>query len=72
MGVEVTLENGALYGAAGGGAKLPLVLQSGTTYSVGREGAPRTATFTIGADGRATALVLRAGNNPERTFTKVR
>ena len=71
-GVEVTLENGTLYGAAGGGAKLPLVPQSGTTYYVGREGAPRTVTFTLGADGRVTALVLRAGNAPARTFTRVR
>lgn len=72
IGIEITLENGRLYGAGGGGAKLPLVLQSGTTYWVGSEGAPRTATFTLGTDGRATALVFRQGNNPDRTFTKVR
>ena len=71
-GIDVTLENGTLYGVAGGGAKLPLVPQSGTTYYVGSEGAPRTVTFTLGADGRATALVFRAGSSPERTFTRVR
>jgi hypothetical protein len=68
----ITLENGTLQGAAGGGAKLALVPQSGTTYFVGSAGAPRTVTFTLGTDGRATALVLRAGNGPERTFTRVR
>jgi hypothetical protein len=71
-GIDVTLDNGTLYGVAGGGAKLPLVPQSGTTFHVGSEGAPRTVTFTLGADGRATALVFRAGSGPERTFTRVR
>ena len=71
VGIEVTLENGTLYGAAGGGGKLPLVLQSGTTYYVGSEGASRTVTFTIGADGRATAMVMRQGA-AERTLPKVR
>jgi D-alanyl-D-alanine carboxypeptidase len=71
-GITITLENGMLYGEPTGSEKRPLVLQSGTTYYVGREGSPLTVTFTLGADGRATALVFRQGNGPERTFPKVR
>lgn len=51
--------------------KAKLVLQTGTTYSAGREGSAATLTFILDAGGRATALVLRAGAR-EQTFPKVR
>lgn len=68
--LSITLEDGRLHGQpSGGGAKLPLAHESGTTFSaVGR---PITLTFTLGPDGRATALVMRQNGN-ERTLQKVR
>lgn len=42
---------------------------SGATFSVAD--GPLTLTFTLGADGRATALVMRQ-NGRERTLPKVR
>lgn len=44
-----------------GSDKEELVLQSGTTYAI--RGRGMTITFTLGADGRATAVVVRAGDN---------
>ena len=70
-GVTVTLNNGTLYAEPTGSQRARLVPQKGTTYYVGREGALVTVTFTLDADGRATALVLREGTR-ERTFPKVR
>ncbi|HVG43157.1 MAG TPA: serine hydrolase [Longimicrobium sp.] len=68
--LTITLEGGQLHGQpSGGGGKLPLAHESGTTFSaVGR---PITLTFTLGADGRATAVVMRQNGN-ERTLPKVR
>jgi hypothetical protein len=67
--LAITLENGKLNGQpSGGGAKLPLSFVSGTTFSA--EGRPITLTFTIGADGKATALVMSQNGN-ERTLKKV-
>lgn len=71
-GIAITLKDGTLFGEPTGSQKQPLVLESGTTYSVGREGAPVTVTFMLGADGGATALVLRQGNGVELTFPKAR
>jgi CubicO group peptidase (beta-lactamase class C family) len=66
----ITLVDGRLHGqTSGGGAKLPLAHVSGTTFSA--EGRPITLTFTLGADGRATALVMRQNGN-ERTLPRVR
>ena len=44
---------------------------SGDTFAVGRADGPITLTFTVGANGRATALVLRE-NGSERTLPRVR
>lgn len=69
-GFTITLVDGTLYGEVTGNAgKRKLVRQSGTTWTV--EGAAMTMTFTVGSDGRATALVLREGTL-ERIFSKVR
>ena len=68
-GFTITLEDGTLYGQPTGNTKAELVLQSGTTYAV-RDGRA-TLTFTLGADGSATALVLRAGTR-EQIFPKAR
>jgi hypothetical protein len=67
--VAITLEGGRLHGQPSGGEKRPLVHVSGTTFSVGDS--PLTLTFTLDADGRATALVMRQ-NGRERTLPKVR
>jgi hypothetical protein len=68
--LAITLENGKLNGQpSGGGAKLPLNFVSGTTFSA--EGRPITLTFTIGADGKATALVMSQNGN-ERTLKRVK
>ncbi len=45
------------------------MLQSGTTYAI--RGTGMTITLTLGADGRATAVVVRAGDN-ERTYEQHR
>ena len=68
-GFDVTLEKGTLYAEPTDSTKQRLVLQSGTTYAIG--GGSATMTFTVGADGRVTALVFRAGPR-EQTFPKVR
>jgi hypothetical protein len=67
--LAVTLQDGRLHGQPPGGAKRPLAHVSGTTFSA--EGSPVTLTFTLGADGRATAVVMRQNGN-ERTLPKVR
>jgi hypothetical protein len=67
--LTVTLEDGQLHGQPPGGAKRPLVHVSGTTFSAA--GAPVTLTFTLGAEGRATAVVMRQNGN-ERTLPRVR
>ena len=67
--IAITLEGGRLHGQPSGGEKLSLVHVSGATFSAA--GSPVTLTFTLGADGRATAVVMRQ-NGRERTLPKVR
>jgi hypothetical protein len=64
----ITLEDGKLHGQPPGAEKRALSHVSGTTFSVADS--PMTLTFTLGADGRATALVMRR-NGQERTLPKV-
>ena len=71
-GVMVTLEEGSLYGEPTGGEKMKLILKSGSTYFVGREGSPATVTFKLDAEGKPTALVLRRPDGQETTFPKFR
>jgi hypothetical protein len=67
--VAITLEDGQLHGRPPGGQKRPLTHVSGTTFAAGAS--PVTLTFTVGADGRATAVVMRQQGN-ERTLPRVR
>jgi len=67
--LAITLEEGRLHGQPPGGAKLALAHTSGTTFSVADR--PMTLTFTLGADGRATGIVMRQ-NGQERTLERVR
>lgn len=67
--LSVSLENGRLHGQPPGGAKRALSHVWGTTFAA--EGTPITLTFTVGADGRATAAVMRQ-NGRERTLPRVR
>ena len=68
--VVVTLENGQLYGQPTNNPKRPLVHVSGTTFSVGEVNSPISVTFTLGADGRATTMLMKQ-NGQERTLTRV-
>jgi hypothetical protein len=63
--------HGDLQSEQSGSAKQPLVPVSAMTFAVGRAGGPITLTFTLGANGRATALVMRENGN-ERTLPRVR
>ena len=67
--LTITLEGGQLHGQSTGGAKVRLVHDSGTTFAA--DGRPIAVTFALGADGRATALLLRQNGN-ERTLPRVR
>jgi hypothetical protein len=69
--VKITLEGGRLHGEPTGSPKRPLVHVSGATFADGQADAPVTVTFTLNADGRAIAMVMRQ-NGTERTLTKVR
>ncbi len=69
--VTVTLEGGVLHGEPTGNPKRVLVHLSGSTFAVGQANGPITVTFTLGADGRATAMVMRQ-NGTERTLPRVR
>lgn len=69
-GVAVTVEGGALYAEPTGQSRMPLVHRSGTTFFVGEAGAPMTVTFTLADGGGATAMELRRGDGPGRTFPK--
>jgi CubicO group peptidase (beta-lactamase class C family) len=66
--LTITVEGGRLHGQSTGGAKLALAHVSGPTFAAA--GRPITLTFTLGADGRATALTMRQGNGAERTLPK--
>jgi CubicO group peptidase (beta-lactamase class C family) len=67
--LAITLENGTLHGQPQGGEKRALTHVADSTFAA--TGTPLTLTFTLGADGRATALVMRQ-NGRERTLTKVK
>jgi CubicO group peptidase (beta-lactamase class C family) len=67
--IAITLEGGLLHGQPSGGEKHPLAHVSGAMFSVAD--GPLTLTFTLGPDGRATAVVMRQ-NGRERTLPKVR
>ena len=67
--LTVTLEGGRLHGQPPGGEKRALTFVSGTTFSA--DGSQVTLTFVLGADGGATAAVMRQGGR-ERTLPKVR
>jgi hypothetical protein len=66
--LAITLEDGKLHGQPPGGEKRALSHVSGTTFSVA--GSPMTLTFTLGVEGRATAVVMRRDGR-ERTLQKV-
>ena len=66
--LAITLEGGTLYGQPGDGPKRTLALVSGTTFSV--SDTPMTVTFSLGDDGRATAVVMRQGGK-ERTLPRL-
>ena len=69
--LTITLENGQLHGEPTANPKRPLVHASGATFTVGQVDRPITLTFTLGADGRATGIVMRQDGN-ERTLRRVR
>jgi hypothetical protein len=69
--LRITLEHGHLQSEQTGNSKQPLVHVSDATFAVGRADGPITLTFTVGANGRATAVVLRENGN-ERTLPRVR
>ena len=69
--ITVTLENGQLHGEPTNSPKRPLVHISGTTFGVGDADAPMTVTFTVGADGRATSMVMKR-DGQERTLKRVK
>lgn len=64
--ITITLEKDTLYGTPTGDEKRALVLQSGTTFYVGQAGAPMTVTFTLGAGGKATEMIMRRGERELR------
>ena len=65
-GITIVVENGKLYGEPTGNPRRELVLQSGTTYTVVGTSSPMTVTFVLGADGRATEMVMRQGDGERR------
>jgi CubicO group peptidase (beta-lactamase class C family) len=67
--LTITAEGGQLHGQPPSGTRRLLTHVSGATFAAA--GAPITLTFTLGADGRATALVMRQ-NGDERTLRKIR
>jgi hypothetical protein len=68
--VIVSLEDGKLYGEPANNPKRPLVYVSGATFNVGETTSAITVTFTLGADGKAIAMVMRQ-NGQERTLPRV-
>src|SRR5687768_1367101 len=67
--LAITLESGRLHGQPPGGEKRALTHVSGTTFAA--DGSQISLEFTLGADGRATAAVMRQ-NGRERTLPKIR
>jgi CubicO group peptidase (beta-lactamase class C family) len=68
--LRITLQDGHLHGEQAGSSREPLVHVSDATFALGRADGPTTLTFTIGANGRATAVVMRE-NGGERTLARV-
>jgi len=69
--LKITLEDGHLQSELTGSAKQRLVHVSGETFGAGRADGPVTLTFSVGANGRATAAVMRE-NGTEQTLKRVR
>ena len=68
-GLTITLEKDTLYGAPSSGEKRRLNYQSGLAFGV--EGTKMTLTFVLGADGRASSLIM-AQNGQTRLVNKTR
>ena len=68
-GLTITLEKDELYGAPSTGEKKKLIYQSGLAFAV--EGTKMTLTFILGADGRASNLIM-AQNGQTRMINKIR
>jgi CubicO group peptidase (beta-lactamase class C family) len=67
--IAISAEGGQLYGRPPGGAPRALTHVAGSTYAAA--GSALTLTFTLGPDGRASALVMRQNGN-ERVVPRVR
>jgi CubicO group peptidase (beta-lactamase class C family) len=67
----IVVENGKLFALPTGRPRRPLTWESGTTFVIGDIPQVVTLTFTLGADGRTTAMVMRQ-NGSERTAPRVR
>lgn len=68
-GLTITLEKDTLYGSPSSGEKRRLNYQSGLAFGV--EGTKMTLTFVLGADGRASSLIM-AQNGQTRMVNKTR
>ena len=68
--VRIAVENDTLRVLPSVGGKGNLIPESGTTFYNGREGAPRTITFNLGADGKAISMTLKAPG-AERTLKRI-
>lgn len=68
--LRIAVESDTLRVLPSAGGKINLIPESGTTFYNGREGAPRTVTFTLGSDGKAISLTLKAPGT-ERTLKKL-
>ena len=67
--LTITLQDGRLHGQPTGSEKRTLIHVSGATFSAADT--PITLTFTLDAEGRATAVLMRQDGR-ERTLPKVR
>jgi D-alanyl-D-alanine carboxypeptidase len=68
--LKIAVENDTLRVLPSGGGKGNLIPNSGTTFYNGREGAPRTVTFTLGADGKVVSMTLK-GPGVERILKRL-
>jgi CubicO group peptidase (beta-lactamase class C family) len=66
--LTVTVVDGKLYGETTGGDRKLMTRTAGATFAV--EGTGMQITFTLGADGRPTALVMKQGGS-ERVLPRV-
>ena len=67
--LTISLEKDELYGAPSSGEKKKLIYQSGLAFAV--EGTKMTLTFILGADGRASNLIM-AQDGQTRMINKIR